>query len=152
MTLLGYDDGADAAAGVSYLELAELLMRSGAEVDRDLEELWRRIVFSIAVSNCDDHLRNHGFLLSERGWRLSPAYDLNPNPDGLALTLNITENGNALDFGLALSTAKYFGLRSEKAEKILREIRAAVRSWREIAGRYEIPVSEQDRMRRAFRI
>lgn len=151
MTLLGYNDGADASAGASYLELAELLMRSGAEADRDLEELWRRVVFNIAVSNCDDHLRNHGFLLSPRGWRLSPAYDLNPSADGLALTLNITEDDNALDFDLALSTAKYFGLESTKAEKILQNIRKAVRRWRAVASRLKIPASEQERMQGAFR-
>lgn len=151
MTLLGYEDGADAAEGASYLELAELLIRSGAETDRDLEELWRRIVFNIAVSDCDDHLRNHGFLLSARGWRLAPAYDLNPNPDGFALTLNITESSNALDFDLALSTAKCFGLNSAKAEKILKEIRDEVSHWRTIATRRKIPLSEQERMRPAFR-
>ncbi len=78
MTLLGYTDGASFQDGVSYLALAEFIIKHGARVDLDLEELWRRIVFNICVSNTDDHLRNHGFLLTKKGWILSPAYDMNP--------------------------------------------------------------------------
>ena len=85
MTLLGYLDGADAQAGVSYLELVELLQKRGAKITYDLEQLWRRIVFSICVSNTDDHLRNHGFILVNNGLILSPAYDINPNPKGYGL-------------------------------------------------------------------
>ncbi len=151
MTLLGYNDGADSSAGASYLELAELLERDGATADRDLEQLWLRIVFNIAISNCDDHLRNHGFLLTPKGWKLSPAYDLNPNADGTGLTLNISENSNALDFGLALGVAKYFGLSRSRAEQILKKVRSRVSQWRTIAEQIRIPKSEQERMDRAFR-
>ncbi len=98
MTLLGRTDGADAAIS-SYLELAECIARVGARTNSDLEELWRRIVFNICISNADDHLRNHGFLLTSKGWVLSPAYDLNPVPDAQGLTLNIDGN-NALDIKL----------------------------------------------------
>ena len=80
MTLLGYQDGNDNQDGASYLELAAFLMRQGAQVEVDLTKLWRRIVFNICVANTDDHLRNHGFLLTAQGWRLSPVYDLNPVP------------------------------------------------------------------------
>lgn len=151
MTLLGYNDGADSSAGASYLEIAELLERDGATADRDLEQLWLRIVFNIAISNCDDHLRNHGFLLTPKGWKLSPAYDLNPNADGTGLTLNISENSNALDFGLALGVAKYFGLSRSRAEQILKKVRSRVSQWRTIAEQIRIPKSEQERMGRAFR-
>jgi len=78
MTLLGYTEGTDFQSGVSYLDLVEFISKSGANVGRDLEELWRRIVFYICVTNTDDHLRNHGFLLTKAGWVLSPAYDVNP--------------------------------------------------------------------------
>jgi len=96
MTLLGYRDNKDSHDGASYLELADFICNNGANVNADLEELWKRIVFSISVSNTDDHLRNHGFLLTERGWILSPAYDINPNETGLGLSLNISESDNSL--------------------------------------------------------
>lgn len=98
MTLLGYTDGASHADGASYLELAGWIMSNCDDTDSNLEQLWRRIVFNIAVSNCDDHLRNHGFSLTNKGWQLSPAYDINPDENGTGLTLNISENDNSLDF------------------------------------------------------
>ena len=88
MALLDRSDGDDASTGASYLELAEFLMKQGAHPDRDLEQLWRRIVFFLCVSNTDDHLRNHGFLMNRAGWVLSPAYDMNPDPDADGLKLN----------------------------------------------------------------
>src|SRR4249919_1840838 len=100
------------------MELVEFITRYGVEVDRDLEELWRRIVFSICVKNTDDHLRNHGFLLKDTGWILSPAYDINPNEYGRGLSLNISEKDNSLDLDLALSVAPYFRVTKQKAKKI----------------------------------
>lgn len=152
MTLLGYTDGADAAAGVSYLELAEWIGSHCDCVSQNLEQLWRRIVFNIAVSNCDDHLRNHGFLLTPRGWRLSPAYDVNPDEQGMGLKLNISEDDNSLDFGLALSVAPYFGVDGTQSDRILKEVRTAVAPWREVAARYGIPRMEQEMMAGAFRV
>ena len=109
MTLLGYKDGNDADDGISYLELAEFLQRYGTpELQKDLRELWKRILFNVAVSNCDDHLRNHGFILTSKGWILSPAYDLTPNPYGTGLKLNIDETDNSLSFDLLLSTSSYY--------------------------------------------
>lgn len=151
MTLLGYADGADSAEGVSYLELAEWIGRNCNKVSQNLEQLWRRIVFSIAVSNCDDHLRNHGFILTSEGWTLSPAYDINPTELGLGLKLNISEEDNSLDFGLALSVAEYFGLDDTLSNNILNEIKTAVSSWRKIATRQGISRSEQELMANAFR-
>lgn len=151
MTLLGYTDGADAGTGVSYLELAEWIGSHCDCVSQNLEQLWRRIVFNIAVSNCDDHLRNHGFLLTPRGWMLSPAYDVNPDEQGMGLKLNISEADNSLDFGLALSVAGYFGVNGKRAEAILKEVRSAVSSWREVATRYGISRMEQEEMTCAFR-
>jgi serine/threonine-protein kinase HipA len=150
MTLLGRADGDDHLAGASYLELVEFLARQGAEPASDLEELWRRIVFSIAVRNTDDHLRNHGFLLMENGWSLSPAYDLNPDPDGTGLSLNISETDNALSFDLALEVAPFFRLKRPSAEAILREVRNAVGAWKEQANALGIARTEQEVMAAAF--
>jgi serine/threonine-protein kinase HipA len=150
MTLLGYTDGTGAQDGVSYLELAEFLMRNGASVDLDLEELWRRIVFNICVSNTDDHLRNHGFLLTNKGWILSPAYDMNPVENGSGLKLNISENDNSLDLDLAMDVIEYFRLSPEKASQVLESVKKAVKNWRTIADRYKIPRAEQEIMSGAF--
>ena len=148
MTMLGYTDG---AAGVSYLELAEFLINHGANVNNDLKELWQRIVFSICVSNTDDHLRNHGFILTEKGWILSPAYDINPNEAGTGLNLNISENDNSLNFELAAEVAGEFRLTKDEAEKIIGEIKDRVSNWKKIADKYEISKREQSMMERAFK-
>ena len=150
MTLLGKTDGASEETGCGYLELAQFITRYGAEPQKDLAELWRRIVFSIAISNTDDHLRNHGFLLARQGWRLSPAYDLNPNADGTGLSLNISDIDNALDFDLALEVAPMFRLSSEDAEKMLARIRKVVSQFRNYAGR-DISRAELERVNPAFR-
>lgn len=151
MTLLGHTDGADSAEGVSYLELSEWIGRNCDNVAQNLEQLWRRIVFNIAVSNCDDHLRNHGFILTPKGWTLSPAYDLNPDEYGTGLKLNISEDDNSLDFELALRVAEYFGIDSIKAGNILGQIQKVVSDWPQIATKYEISRSEQESIAGAFR-
>jgi serine/threonine-protein kinase HipA len=151
MTLLGKTDGASGNDGSSYLEIAEFIMRSGASPKKDLEELWRRIAFSIAVSNTDDHLRNHGFILTGNGWRLSPAYDINPNPHGGGLSLNISEHDNSLDFNLLLSQAKNYQLTAAKAEGILSDVLAAASEWREKAADTGLSRNSIDQMARAFR-
>jgi len=150
MTLLGRKDGDDAEAGASYLELAEFIIRSGSRTDADLRELWKRIVFSIAVSNADDHLRNHGFILEAKGWRLSPAYDINPSPDATGLSLAIDEHDNSLDFGLALSVAPFFRLSESEAHSIMESIRDVTSSWQERAKTMGIKKPEIGRMKRAF--
>ncbi len=152
MTLLGKSDGADASSGASYLELVEFLSRYGSDPDGDLRELWKRIVFSIAVSNTDDHLRNHGFLLDEKGWRLSPAYDINPNAEGMGLSLNISDVDNALDFDLALEVAEFFRVTKVDAEKTLSQIRRTVSGWSSLATRLGISRASREAMAPAFRI
>lgn len=151
MTLLGYTDGADSAEGVSYLELAEWIGQNCDNVSQNLEQLWRRIVFNIAVSNCDDHLRNHGFLLTPKGWTLSPAYDINPDEHGTGLKLNISENDNSLDFELALSTAAYYGLNTEQSNEIVCQIKKVVSGWQQFAIKYGISRSGQEDTAVAFR-
>ena len=150
MTLLGYSDGEN-SEGASYLEIAEWIERNCMNVNENLTELFRRIVFNIAVSNCDDHLRNHGFIYSPKGWTLSPAYDITPDPKGYGLKLNISETDNSLDYDLALSITPYLGINKDTAEAIIDNTRNVVSEWRKIATRYGIPNSEQDLTESAFR-
>lgn len=151
MTLLGYSDGADAASGASYLELADWISRNCFDVDKNLTELFRRIVFNIAISNCDDHLRNHGFLYTPKGWTLSPAFDLNPDEYGTGLSLCVNEHDNALDFRLAQEVAPYFGIRPSLADDIISSICRVLRQWPSLATSYGIPRREQEAMRGCFR-
>lgn len=152
MTMLGYTDDKDSHAGASYLEIADFIIKYGARVNEDLRELWKRIVFSICVSNTDDHLKNHGFILSEKGWMISPAFDINPNETGTGLSLNISGNDNSLSFELALEAAEYFRLDIDEAEKIADEIKSNVSSWKAVAEKYGISEREQSSMEKAFRI
>ena len=149
MTLLGYTDG-EGAAGASYLDMTAFLIKHGANVAADLEELWKRIVFNICVKNTDDHLRNHGFLLTETGWVLSPAYDINPNEYGTGLSLNISEGDNSLDLDLALSVAPYFRLNNTKATQITEQVTKSLKGWKEVATKYKLSRAEQERMEPAF--
>ena len=151
MTMLGYKDGQDQAHGASYLELVEFIQNHGAKVGNDLEELWRRIVFSICISNTDDHLRNHGFILSDHGWLLSPAYDINPIETGVGLKLNISEEDNALDLNLALEVAEYFRLSKSRANQIIEEVTTSVKNWREIATKLGVSRAEQELKSNAFK-
>jgi len=150
MTMLGYNDGADAGTGASYLEIAEFIVRNSAAPNDDLKQLWTRIVFNIAVSNTDDHLRNHGFLLTPSGWRLSPAFDINPEPGGYGLSLNITENDNRLDMKLALDAAPFFRLNHDECNSIIKHVTEVVGQWEIIADKYGISSSEKRLMASAF--
>lgn len=149
MTQLKYHDG---EVGASYLELAEFLTNQGSRTAEDLAQLWRRIIFNIAISNVDDHLRNHGFLHDGQGWRLSPAYDLNPTPMATGLSLNIDDKSNELSYDLAFDVAEFFRLTESRAENIFLEVLSAVGAWRAVADGLRIPRSEQESMKSAFRI
>lgn len=148
MTLLEREDNEVA----SYLDLAELIARVGSHPARDLEQLWRRIVFFVCVSNVDDHLRNHGFLLDENGWTLAPAYDMNPVARGSGLTLNISETDNAQNLDVAREVAARFRVSGKKAVSIIDEVCAAVRAWSKVAADSGLSRSERERMAPAFRI
>lgn len=152
MTLLQRSDGDDGSTGASYLELAEFISRQGARPDQDLEQLWRRIVFYICISNVDDHLRNHGFILQPKGWILSPAFDINPVSSGDGLKLNISESDNSQDLELAKDVASYFRITPDKAHQIIKEVTSATKKWREEAKKNRISTKEQERMASAFRI
>lgn len=136
----------------SYLDIAEAIQTYGVNIKEDLAQLWRRIVFNIAVSNTDDHLRNHGFILSKKGWRLSPAYDINPSVEKYGLSLNIDMDNNALDFDLAQSVGEYFKLNSSQMETIISEVLQSVRQWKTMADEIGISRTEQELMQGAFKI
>ncbi len=152
MTLLQHTDGDDADSGASYLELVEFIKSSCTDVKANLEELFRRVLFSVCVSNTDDHLRNHGFIYTGNGWTLSPAFDINANEAGTGLKLNVDENDNTLDIDLAMTTAPYYLLSAEHANEIKNEIIAAVAQWRKIAVKYKASSSEIEWKARAFRV
>lgn len=138
----------------SYMEIADALRQYGAKADEDCTQLWRRIVFSILISNTDDHLRNHGFLYEPAaGWRLSPAYDLNPVPVDIKpriLTTAIDETDGTASLDLALDVAPHFGVKLDKAKAIVREVGTTVARWREFAAAAGLTSKEIDRMASAF--
>lgn len=151
MTMLGYKDGHDHYEGGSYLELVELIELYGADPTTDIRELWKRIVFSILVSNTDDHLRNHGFLLMpSKGWKLSPAFDINPNPDGNGLSLNIDEVNNSLSLELCMEVHPYFRWKKEEAILEIKKITSVVKTWEERAKAFKINRNEIELLRTAF--
>ncbi len=151
MTLLGKTDGASAVDGSSYLDLASIIKSGGCNPKNDLVELWKRIVFNMAVSNTDDHLRNHAFILKKNGWTLSPLYDVNPVPYGDELSLNVNEDDNRISIPLAIETAYRFNIDKKDAEKMAREIIETVKSnWEKFAVKYNIPHGKIEDMRPAF--
>jgi serine/threonine-protein kinase HipA len=108
-------------------------------------------VFYISVSNTDDHLRNHGFLRTDQGWVLSPAYDVNPVEKGIGLSLNISENDNSLDFDLAMEVAPYFRIDEKQAKRIIDKVKDSVSQWDKLAAKLGISRAERDVMGKAFR-
>lgn len=151
MTLLGKKDGASAADGSSYLDIAAFIKSYGAQPKKDLIELWKRIVFNMAVTNNDDHLRNHAFILTDKGWILSPLYDVNPVPYGDELSLNVDEDDNSISIDLAVQTAVKFGISKSDAEAVAEDILQIVRdNWERTAARYALTRRQIEEMRPAF--
>ena len=151
MTMLGKNDGASAVDGSSYLEIASFLKANGVSPREDLLQLWKRIVLNMAVSNTDDHFRNHGFIIKQGGWRLSPLYDVNPDIYGDDLSLNVNERDSDIDFDLAIDSADYFGVSQKDAKKIVKEISKIVcENWIDLAKKYGINRGEIERMEPAF--
>ena len=151
MTLLGKTDGASAEDGSSYLDLVSIIKSNGANPTEDLVELWKRIVFNMAVSNTDDHLRNHAFIYQPNGWLLSPLYDVNPIPYGDELSLNVNEYDNRISIPLAIDSSHYYGINKNDAVKKAAEILEIVRNnWEKLALQYRIPCTKIEDMRPAF--
>lgn len=138
----------------SYLEIVDALRRFGSQPEQDCAQLWRRIVFNILISNTDDHLRNHGFLYDAiGGWRLSPAYDMNPTPTDVrerVLSLAIDEADDTASLDVALGMARQCGLKLPAAQEIVREVQAAVAQWRACAATHGLSAREVTRMASAF--
>lgn len=150
MTMTGNNEDTIKDSPASYLDIAEFIQYSGANNQADLHQLWRRIVFNIAISNTDDHLRNHGFLLKEHGWRLSPAYDINPSIEKGGLALSIDTHDNTLSFQLAKRVGEYFQLSDQQMEGIIYEVITVTQNWKPVADKIGISRGEQEIMAKAF--
>ena len=151
MTILGKTDGASSSDGSSYLDIAGFIKSNGVSPKKDLKELWMRIVFSMAISNTDDHLRNHGFILTKQGWELSPLYDVNPTPYGDELALNVNSDDNSISIDLAIESAHHFGLSVDEATEIANNITTTVRdNWEKLATKYGLSRGAIEYMRPAF--
>lgn len=151
MTLLGKTDGTSAADGTSYLDIVAFIRSYGAQPKKDLIELWKRIVFNMAVTNTDDHLRNHAFVLTGKGWILSPLYDVNPVPYGDELSLNVDEDDNSICMELAVQVATKFGISELDARSYAEDIQTIVRdNWERTAIKYGLTRRQIEEMRPAF--
>ena len=144
MTLLGMDR----SEGASYLDLVQLIENVGTSdaIDDDLEELFRRVLFNLLIGNRDDHLRSHGFLREGNGWRLSPAFDVNPDPDKTAHVLAINESDTSPDTSLLMATSDYYRINALRAEEITTQVRAAVKPWQKRARAMGIRSVEIEQM------
>jgi serine/threonine-protein kinase HipA len=148
MTLLRKEQ----SEGSSYLELAHFLRAQGDGISTaaDLAQLFRRVAFNVAVGNRDDHLRNHGFVLASTGWRLAPAFDVNPNIDKSEHVLNIDDTDNRPSLNTVLSTAEFYGLTSVQAKQTIDEVLEATSNWRETARKVGIPKADIELTASAF--
>ena len=143
MTLLGLTDGCDAKSGNGYLDIVDFILQNCCDVEQNLRQLYRRVAFNIAIGNSDDHFRNHGFLLTSRGWTLSPAYDMNPTMNEYqALLINSTTNH--ADLQVLLDSSEEYMIGKDDAVHIIEEVKAGVKYWKSIATRLGIAKREMD--------
>ena len=152
MTMTGNTEDSLKENSASYLDLAEFIQFSGTDNTNDLHQLWKRLVFNILISNTDDHLRNHGFILTNKGWKLSPAYDINPSIDKYGLAININTTSNALDLELAKQVGHYFQLNAQQMHDIIDEVKEAVSTWGKVAKEIGISRTERLEMQEAFKL
>ena len=151
MTLLGKVDGASAENGSSYLDIVDFIKSYGARPNEDIEELWKRIIFNMAISNTDDHLRNHGFLLTEKGWILSPLYYVNPIPYGDGLSLNVTNTDNSIHIDTLLEFAVSIDKNEKEAMEEIKFICSTVKNnWKTFAKQNNISRDSIIQMQPAF--
>lgn len=141
MSLLGLKDGENAQGGYGYLDIVDFILQGCCDVEKNLLELYRRVVFNICIGNSDDHFRNHGFLLTPKGWTLSPAYDMNPTLNEYQ-SLLINESSNKADINILLDSSESYMIKREKAEIIIQEVQAAVSQWESLATLLQIPARE----------
>ena len=141
MSLLGLDDGADSSTGNGYLDIVDFILHGCTDVRQNLRELYRRVAFNVMFGNTDDHFRNHGFLLTPKGWTLSPAYDINPGTKSHQCLLidSCTEQS---DINALLSASENYMLERQEAAEIIEGVRAAIKDWRMIATELQIPIKQ----------
>lgn len=143
MTLLGLTDGCNAATGNGYLDIVDFILQHCCDIEWNLRQLYRRVAFNIAIGNSDDHFRNHGFLLTSRGWTLSSAYDLNPTlSDTQSLLIN--RDSNLADLSLLLASSEEYMISRAEADKIIQEVKSSVEKWQTVARRLKIVQREID--------
>lgn len=141
MTLLGLNDGDNATTGHGYIDIVDFIIRGCTDVDVNLRELFRRVAFNICVGNSDDHFRNHGFLLTAKGWTLSPAYDMNPSlNDHQSLLINSKTNES--DLSILLNSCEEYMLTDEVAKGIIDDVVAAVKDWQTLANKLGVAKRE----------
>lgn len=143
MTLLGLTDGSDAQTGNGYLDIVDFILQNCCKVEESLRQLYRRVAFNIAIGNTDDHFRNHGFLLTPRGWTLSPAYDMNPTTNEYQ-SLLITSSTNKADLNILLEASEEYMIGKEEAARIIQEVAATVKDWRKMAATLGIAKREME--------
>jgi serine/threonine-protein kinase HipA len=146
---LGLHDGDNAATGHGYPDIVDFILRSATNVSQNLQELYRRVAFNICVGNSDDHFRNHGFILTPKGWTLSPAYDMNPTQNDYQ-SLLISSTSNKSDLSVLRSAHEEYMLDGSVAERIISEVTTAVKEWRSMAARLGIAKRETDMFGRVF--
>ena len=141
MTLLGLTDGCDAKTGNGYLDIVDFILQNCCDVENNLRQLYRRVAFNIAIGNSDDHFRNHGFLLTPKGWTLSPAYDMNPTLNEYQ-ALMINSSTNQADLNILLDSSKEYMIGRKEAEAIIDEVKSGVSQWKPVANRLGISKRE----------
>lgn len=151
MSLIGLRDGDNAQGGYGYLNIVDFILQSCCDVEKNLQELYRRVAFNICMGNSDDHFRNHGFLLTPRGWTLSPAYDMNPTLNEYQ-SLLINESSNKADIRTLLESCESYMIKKEVAENIIRQVQAAVAGWENLAVLLQIPAREVTMFKDRFKL
>lgn len=151
MSLIGLRDGDNAQGGYGYLNIVDFILQSCCDVEKNLQELYRRVAFNICIGNSDDHFRNHGFLLTPRGWTLSPAYDMNPTLNEYQ-SLLINEYSNKADIRTLLESCESYMIKKEVAKNIIRQVQAAVAGWENLAVLLQIPAREVTMFKDRFKL
>ena len=141
MSLLGLDDGADSSTGNGYLDIVDFILHGCTDVRQNLRELYRRVAFNVMFGNTDDHFRNHGFLLTPKGWTLSPAYDITPGAKSHQCLL-IDSYTEQSDINALLSASENYMLERQEAAEIIDGVRATIKDWRMIATELQIPIKQ----------
>ena len=151
MSLLGLKDGDNAQGGYGYLDMVDFILQGCCDVEQNLQELYRRVAFNMCIGNSDDHFRNHGFLLTQKGWTLSPAYDMNPTLNEYQ-SLLVNESSNKADISVLLDSCESYLIKKEIAANIIQEVQTAVSGWESLAVQLQIPVREMTLFKDRFKL